>query len=439
MGKIEADTTFYAWAKGTRTDEDENWNEAKYSFDFVPVSIKYDAKAPEIKGVHVDSKTRTITVTAEDVADETNGASGIVSCEIMFTDLSGYTLDEDPDNPGTFTCVVNVEHLGYEFTLNVIDAAGNESDVGRLYYLPYYYEATATLPITQTTNGDYSVVSFEDLDVSFGDSSELAEGFLCTGTEILECPKGVTVVSSDTIKGNYNTFGSINANSKLGFGLLYYPGADEDDFHSHLGKYDTFEFVVGIKLYNAAAYTIQEDRTIKLALYGIRFDGATGNNMMGIQTGTYRDVLILTITIPGIKSKILSIDVDMGSISLQPGTSAESVSDNFSIKNNNAYPISLTMSDVTAAEDSPKVVTGTPDKTKELKSAGVQVGIRANNRDSYYSGSAISIGNLGYAATQQFNYLMKFSPLYTGAGNESISYNVNFGVSVSAEDVPSSS
>lgn len=181
-----------------------------------------------------------------------------------------------------------------------------------------------------------------------------------------------------------------------------------------------------IKLYNAAAYNATDDRTVNVTL-------STDDG----------DRLDLQLTIKGVESKMLVLDVPVyTNITLTPGVEYRATSDPATITNRNPYPISVSLTNIQPGEDSPKLVKSVPtDETGllELMNAGVKVGVEIGENSHYYdpdAGASITIADiLGAEAQQQFNYIMEFSPLYTGVRKEDVTYTISYLFAISAHDV----
>ncbi|WP_343210072.1 ZmpA/ZmpB/ZmpC family metallo-endopeptidase-related protein [Anaerolentibacter hominis] len=235
------------------------------------------------------------------------------------------------------------------------------------------------------------------------------------------------------ITANYSTYGTVNANAKLGFALETSSGTEVD-----LSQAVTTPItgVTGIKLYNAAAYNCAEDQYFRIIL----------------EVPDDRSVAI-NVTIPGITSKKLDITVPTPTqISLQPGIRSKSYTDEWEIKNDTAYPLAVTLASVVPGSVPGEEGTlGLVDPSipirpgEELITQGVKLGLAYTEEDEgesvekgiYYNpaeGAEQPVLGLGAGRIQKFKYFLEYSPYYTGT-QRTFNYQLKYETKIPEYDI----
>ncbi|WP_343207842.1 GLUG motif-containing protein [Anaerolentibacter hominis] len=289
-------------------------------------------------------------------------------------------------------------------------------------------KANVTLPIVDSVSAEFSKVLIGNINartVSSIDVSSVNSAF--------EEAAAYQAEQTDTITANYSTYGTVNANAKLGFALETSSGTEVD-----LSQAVTTPItgVTGIKLYNAAAYNCAEDKYFRIIL----------------EVPDDRSVAI-NVTIPGITSKKLDITVPTPTqISLQPGIRSKSYTDEWEIKNDTAYPLAVTLASVVPGSVPGEEGTlGLVDPSipirpgEELITQGVKLGLaytEENEGESvekgiYYNpaeGAEQPVLGLGAGRIQKFKYFLEYSPYYTGT-QRTFNYQLKYETKIPEYDI----
>ncbi|WP_343207814.1 GLUG motif-containing protein [Anaerolentibacter hominis] len=324
---------------------------------------------------------------------------------------------------GSFTVKATRDGASREFRLNAI--------------VPIYstIDYAVTLPAVETADAAWSRADLLANGEITGIADRTFPRYSVSSTDAgFELPQTYTLTDTAAVAANYSTYGTVNANSKLGFALETTTGS-EIDLSQALNSPITG--VIGIKLYNAAAYNCPDDQYFRIIL----------------EVPDDRSVAI-NVTIPGIQNKRLDITVPVPTqISLQPGIRSKAYTQEWTAQNNTAYPLTLTLAAAApgeaAGEDGVSLKLITPEIAirpgEELITEGVKLGLSYTEGDGeemketclYYNpaeGAAQPQMKFGAGRAQNLKYFLEYSPYYTGTKRH-FSYQIRYNAGIPEEDV----
>ena len=235
---------------------------------------------------------------------------------------------------------------------------------------------------------------------------------------------GFNLTAVNTVTANFHIYGTDNAHQNL---ALEAGGTDLAGLAASLAEPSaSISSMSPLKLYNGAAYSFPNSRTILLELAS-----KTGS---GIDTMVTR--YEVQIEIKGATRSTLDITLSKttANITLKPGnTPAKAYSDSMSITNNNDIPMQLGITGVNAKEVSDsidvKLALGNGSDTIDDsipitdENQGVKLGIRGNfatggsvvEKEAYYTpGNYWMTCQMGRGKTFSYQYFMEYSLLHIG-------------------------
>lgn len=246
----------------------------------------------------------------------------------------------------------------------------------------------------------------------------------------------LSLITPNEVKSNYNKWGYDSANSKIAL-VLYNIDGDE----TVLGAGSTVTDFRGIRLYNAAAYNCQEDRTFTITL---------------TQVEDENQIIVLNVTIPGVTSKTLDVTVSIN----QPTVTLEqqntiATTDVQTFTNNTAYPVTIAMNSVEAKTDEGNTELTVVKKERDfgeddsLLTEGVALGVMLADESEdnmiYYdpddsqentSFDTMVGTSLEDVGETKFQYFIEYGTNYASfAKVRQFGYDITFSVAVSRDDV----
>lgn len=276
------------------------------------------------------------------------------------------------------------------------------------------------------------------------DLSDMLEGVTFASAELYEDEENtetVEIVDIAEIDENYGIYGTENANSRLGFALVT-DVLEDDGTYKEISLHEDISLkkagnITGIKLYNAAACTVREDRRFQLNL----------NSKSGGEA-------IFYLNVKGFEEKMLDLTIPLSAeIELKPGLKREVQTADLTVTNNNAFPMTVGLKSVTEQTKAVDVSLPLVSKKKaftdtdELMDAGVKLGVQWKERsgmkklyyepqsDSQEKADVLQIAALTPESSKKFQYFMEYAPLHLESGGLSFAYDILYDVRIPNEDL----